>query len=285
MNSNEIINVITFLVPVISLLLQIYSEFKASKDRQKITNILYQNDIHFNNNDGIITLNQNVNNSIEQQIDKYNNQIKNTIFYSSILSKINGFVIITLIIVNITIAISNNWHSIINTNFFSHATDNTFLMVLLETVLKTIPHIFKQVYFILTIYCLGNALNLILKKSRDYQIPATHIAYYFTLTILYYLTTYIHFDKLLPLDKIYFFQSIPPLLKDAIPYVSMLILIITAEYYIAPTLIDRLFNLIKQDHQKGSVENKWINFKDNFGVLIIPFILLIINYFLRIYFK
>lgn len=274
MTKDSIFIIVTYVIPIISLALQFYSEFKITKEKQAIESTLFQNNINLETNNGTININQINNTAIEEKAEKYNEHVKNSIFLSKILFIISRYFILAIIFINFIVNISDKHEYILSTEVFLGPDSKASRFI--QTILETVPHTFKQVYSLFTIYCIGIVISLILRKIQSYQIKNLSIGYYIFLSILYFLTSTINPETTLQAITKFFNSQINA------PFFYLIWGIITfiiIPLLIAPTLIDRNFSLIKNDKIKSRYENNLINFKDNFLVLLTPIILLTIHYF------
>ena len=274
MTKDFIIIIVTYVIPIISLVLQFYSEFKITKEKQAIESTLFQNNINLETNNGTININQINNTAIEEKAEKYNEHVKNSIFLSEILFKISRYFILDFIFTNFIVNISDKHEYIASAEGFLGS--DSIASRFIQTIIETVPHTFKQVYSLLTIYCIGIVISLILRKIQSYQIKNLSIGYYIFLSILYFLTSTINPETTLQaITKFFNSQINAPFFYLIWGFITFIII----PYFMAPTLIDRNFNLIKNDKIKSRYENNLINFKDNFLVLLTPIILLTIHYF------
>lgn len=274
MTKDLIIIIVTYVIPIVSLALQFYSEFKITKEKQAIQSTLFQNNINLETNNGTININQINNTAIEEKAEKYNEHVKNSIFLSEILFKISRYFILAIILTNFIVNISDKHEYILSAEalFGSDSIASRFI----QTIIETVPHTFKQVYSLLTIYCIGIVISLILRKIQYYQIKNLSIGYYIFLSILYFLTSTINPETTLQaITKFFNYQINAPFFYLIWGFMTFIFI----PYFIAPTLIDRNFDLIKNDKMKSRYENNLINFKDNFLALLTPIILLTIHYF------
>ena len=274
MTKDFIIIIVTYVIPIVSLALQFYSEFKITKEKQAIQSTLFQNNINLETNNGTININQINNTAIEEKAEKYNEHVKNSIFLSKILFIISRYFILAIIFTNFIVNINDKHEYILSAEIFLGPDSKASRFI--QTILETVPHTFKQVYSLFTIYCIGIVISLVLRKIQSYQIKNLSIGYYIFLSILYFLTSTINPETTLQAITKFFNSQINA------PFFYLIWGIITfiiIPLLIAPTLIDRNFSLIKNDKIKSRYENNLINFKDNFLVLLTPIILLTIHYF------
>lgn len=274
MTKDFIIIIVTYVIPIVSLALQFYSEFKITKEKQAIQSTLFQNNINLETNNGTININQINNTAIEEKAEKYNEHVKNSIFLSKILFIISRYFILAIIFTNFIVNISDKHEYILSAE--SLLGSDSIASRFIQTIIETVPHTFKQVYLLFTIYCIGIVISLVLRKIQSYQIKNLSIGYYIFLSILYFLTSTINPETTLQaITKFFNSQINAPFFYLIWGFITFIII----PYFMAPTLIDRNFNLIKNDKIKSRYENNLINFKDNFLVLLTPIILLTIHYF------
>ena len=274
MTKDSIFIIVTYVIPIVSLALQFYSEFKITKEKQAIQSTLFQNNINLETNNGTININQINNTAIEEKAEKYNEHVKNSIFLSKILFIISRYFILVIIFANFIVNTSDKREYILSAEALLGPDSKASRFI--QTILETVPHTFKQVYLLFTIYCIGIVISLILRKIQSYQTKNFSIGYYIFLSILYFLTSTINPETTLQAITKFFNSQINA------PFFYLIWGIITfiiIPLLIAPTLIDRNFSLIKNDKIKSRYENNLINFKDNFLVLLTPIILLTIHYF------
>lgn len=274
MTKDSIFIIVTYVIPIVSLALQFYSEFKITKEKQAIEYTLFQNNINLETNNGTININQINNTAIEEKAEKYNEHVKNSIFLSEILFIISRYFILAIIFTNFIVNISDKHEYILSVEALLGPDSKASRFI--QTILETVPHTFKQVYSLFTIYCIGIVISLVLRKIQSYQIKNLSIGYYIFLSILYFLTSTINPEiTLQAITKFFNSQINAPFFYLIWGFITFIII----PYFMAPTLIDRNFNLIKNDKIKSRYENNLINFKDNFLVLLTPIILLTIHYF------
>ena len=104
--------IVVYFIPILSIIIQLFSELKAKKSEEKVTAELAKNEVNFTieENNGQIIINQNtdtINQKLQEQVEQYNLKLENSKFYSRVLFKISSYIFLAIIILNFTYQIIN----------------------------------------------------------------------------------------------------------------------------------------------------------------------------------